>query len=497
MASYMRRAITSTSIIYGFAIVGALFAYLLRILFARNLTVTEYGLFYAVYAAVSLVISFSSIGLGTAITRYIPEFKIKKRFDDIKSSLVLTLVVQLIFSAIVLVLFFLFADYLAMHYFKDQTASLILKLVVVGLTIKCVVDTLRWGFIGFQRFLEYSAIFHLSLLSVFLMSVVMFKCNLGYLVPALAYLIYPILFIAIFLPIFLKKTFPAFFSKKIKFDKLLIIKLMKFGLPQLIVESSILVLTMIDTVILTVMVGVVGVGIYNVALPTARLILFFGEGLGVFLLPFVSELWVRNHKTQLNEGIKLIYKYLFMLIVPLSLMIFAFADVIVTLLFGPEYYLAVNPLRVLVVGLVFYSFFNVNSSVFSGINKPEINARLMLIGVLFNVVANILLIKYFTVTGAAIACALTFAVMLVLSMFYLKKFLTLALPIVYWLKIAVISVVVTLLAFVLKHQFSLNPYLESVLIGVLCGSVYLVLILITKLLDVGEIKSIINQAREK
>lgn len=493
MVSYIKKAVKSTLIIYLFAVIGSIFAYLVRILFAHNMSVAEYGLFFAALGLISLVFTFKDLGYGAAVIRFIPEFQIKKQGVNIKSGIVFAFIIQLVYSIIGLVVFFIIADLLATYYFHDALAVNLIKILVVWQLFNVIINCLIQGFLGFQRFFLWAAINHLSMLAIFILSVIFFNLGVGYTTPALAYMIYPIIFSIIFVPIFLTKVYPGFLKEKVNISKKLIKKLTKFSIPQILSNSSSMIMGFIDTIMLTVMVGVTGVGIYHVAMPTSRLTIFFGDGLSTFLMPFVAELWTKKHMKHLVEGISLIYKYIFMLIVPIVFIIFAFSDLIIKLLFGADYILADRPLKILIFGMVAFTIFIINSAILLGINKPKINAKILFIAVIFNVIANFVLISLFDVTGAALATTLSFILLLFLSLYYVRKFIKIKIPIVYWLKIILVGILMVLLVYLLKWLIELHPYLETCLILVIIGIAYLFTLYITKLLDIEEVKMILER----
>jgi stage V sporulation protein B len=491
MVSYMRKAIKSTLIIYFFAIIGALFGYFLRILFAHNLTVREYGLFYAVFGLVSLMFIFRDLGYKTALIRYIPEFLVKKQIGNIKSSFVFVFLVQIVYSLIISSFLFLMANYLAVHYFQDMLAVNIIKVLAIWQIISCPLRVIQPGFRGFQKFFLWSIINNLWIMCVFILAFIFFKLNLGYIAPGLAYMFYPLIFTGIFLPIFLKKVFPQFMTEKTKIDKKLFLKLTKFSIPQMFTNSSSVIMGYIDTIMLTVFAGVSGVGLYHVALPTSRLVLLVGDSLNGFLMPFVSELWTKKHIKHLIEGISLIYKYIAIAIAPVVLIVFAFSDLIIKLLFGNEYIGASMPLKVLVLGLAAFTIFKINSAVLLGINKPTTNAKILFISVIFNVIANVILIYFFKVTGAAIATSLSYFLLMFLSLYCLRNIMKIKLPIFYWIKILIVSIIIVLLTYFIKGIININPFIETGLIILIIGVVYIVTLYLIGILDIAEIKQIL------
>ncbi len=110
---YARRLIKGSAIVF-VALIGSQFvAFLLRMFLARSLTVEEYGLFYAVFTFVSFFGLFRELGFGSALAKYIPEFNVKKRFGELKSSLVFTLTFEAVLSLSIAVLLYIFSGHLA------------------------------------------------------------------------------------------------------------------------------------------------------------------------------------------------------------------------------------------------------------------------------------------------------------------------------------------------------------------------------------------------
>jgi stage V sporulation protein B len=493
MVSYVKRALSSVGILFFFAVVGAGSAYLLRLFFAHKLGVESYGLFYAVYALLAFVISFGDLGLGMALTKYTAEFSVQKKFKAIKNSIVFVLFENIVVSALFVLLFFFLADFLAVHYFKTSEASFLIKLIVVAFFFQAFLDVLRWSFLGFQDMVSYAVVHHLKTTSVLALALIFFHFFDGLYAASYAYIFYPLVFLLFFLPVFFKKTFPSFFTLRSRFDKVLIKKLFSFALPQTITTSGSLTLGYMDTIFLTLFRNVVEVGVYNVALPTAKLLTFVSEGIATFLIPFTSELWSKGHKQHLLDGAQLLYKYLFMVGLPGIGVLIAFSDVLITLFFGMDYFDAVLPLRILSFGSLGLMMYIVNFAFLSGLNQPKVNAKIMGSAALLNAALNIVLIPFYGVVGAAIATSTSYFFIFGTSMWYIRKFIPIRVPFLDWGKTLCSTFVMVLLIFYLKGVFMFNNIWEAGIIVGIVGIVYLLLLYSMKLLDFVELKGIFDQ----
>ena len=493
MVSYIKRALSSVGILFFFAVVGAGSGYLLRLFFAHKLGVESYGLFYAVYALLAFVISFRDLGLGLALTKYIAEFSVQKKLQAIKNSLVFVLFENVAVSALFVLIFFFLADFLALHYFKSPDAGFLIKLIVIAFFLQTFLDVLRWTFLGFQDMVSYAVVHHLKTTSVLALALIFFHFFDGLYAAAYSYMFYPLVFLLLFLPVFFKKTFPSFFTLRSRFDKKLIKKLFSFGIPQTITTSGSLTLGYMDTIFLTLFRNVVEVGIYNVALPTAKLLTFVSESIATFLIPFTSELWSKGHKQHLLDGAQLLYKYLFMVALPGIGILIAFSDLLITLFFGMEYFGAVLPLRILAFGSLGLVMYIVNFAFLSGLGQPKVNAKIMGSAAVLNAIFNLIFIPLYGVVGAAIATSASYFFIFGASMWYIRKFIPVRIPFLDWGKTLCSTFAMVLLIFYLKGVFMFNNIWEAGIIVGIVGVVYLLLLYSMKLLDFVELKGILNQ----
>ena len=120
--SYIQKAAQGTGIILVLTLLASLFGYLIRITLASKLTPEEYGLFYAVFIFIGFLWLFKHLGLNSALTKFIPEFLIKKRYTKIKSSIVLVFIIESCLTGLIALILLLFSKFLSVHYFKSLSA---------------------------------------------------------------------------------------------------------------------------------------------------------------------------------------------------------------------------------------------------------------------------------------------------------------------------------------------------------------------------------------
>ncbi|MBR9706091.1 oligosaccharide flippase family protein, partial [Candidatus Pacearchaeota archaeon] len=125
----MKKALKGVSHIFIFLITANFISYLIRLIYARNLTTIEYGLFYAVVTFISFLTIFKEFGLNETLTKFISKFLVQKEYLSIKNSMIIAFVIQFVATGFISLIIIIFADYLAVNYFHSNLASPVLKLL--------------------------------------------------------------------------------------------------------------------------------------------------------------------------------------------------------------------------------------------------------------------------------------------------------------------------------------------------------------------------------
>ena len=156
--SYTKLAVKSVFVVFTISILAALLGYIVRVILARNLSIEDFGLFYAVFAFLGLIWTFQTLGFDKATSRFIPEFLHKREYDEIKSSMLFVCIVQLFTNAVIVAVIYFISDFLAVNFFHNNQASSILKLMSIAFVLDSFALTLKSSFQGFNKMGYFSAI---------------------------------------------------------------------------------------------------------------------------------------------------------------------------------------------------------------------------------------------------------------------------------------------------------------------------------------------------
>lgn len=491
--SYTKKVLQGTVIVFVMSLFSSVFAYLLRVVLARNLSQAEYGLVYSILALFGFFAIFQHMGLNEALIKYIAEFNVKKQFQKIKSAILFVLGFQFLTAAIFGLLGVFLADWLAANYFHDPEAAFLTKIFAISIFLSPTDVLFSVVFQAFQRMDLHSLVKFLRMGFVLLATFVLLRLGFGIVSPMLAYVLVYI-FNFVYYPLFTKKVFPEFNQLKFQFDSPLFRKLFAFGIPVIITSFAGLVITYTDTIMITYFRGLEEVALYNASLPTAKLLWMISESLIIVLFPLSTELWLKN-KAYLRDGLQLVYKYTLLVVLPAAGVLFVFPETALSLLFGQNYVSASFALQVLSVGAVILTLANINTTVLSGIGKPKLNSKIIVFASVFNIVGNLILIPFFGYVGGAVSTILAFIIILWFNTSALKKFVKIKIPFLSWAKTLFCSIIFILVAVLLKNLLSINVIAELTISLVTASLVYIILLFVTRTVTREEIRGIVGKIR--
>lgn len=488
--SYTKLAVRGALTVLGISILAAFAGYLVRLVLARNLNVEEFGLFYAVFAFLSIIGVFKTLGFDASLIKFIPEFMHRKEYGSVKSAIIYAAAIQLVTNIIIIFGVYLFSRYLSINFFHSAKADIVLKLMVIAVSIDSFVLVTKFALQGFKEMAYFSAIDLIRMLLILAAVLIGFKLNYGILSPLIAYVLVPIILIIIFGWVLIKKAFPEFAQSKFVINKKLIKDI--FGYSIFIMATTLggIVFGYTDTIVLTYFSGLTSVALYSVALPTAKLFLYFPRAIGGILLPLTAEFWVKKKEDMIKAGLESLYKYSMIILVPGVFIMFSFSELIIMVLFGKEFILASNILKILSIGMIFTAIYGVNINFFAGIGKPQINSKIIYSAAIFNLVSNLILIPIIGITGAAITNSMSYFIMMIIGLVYIRDFIKVDFPILIWAKTLLAGMAFIFAILLLRSVLAMNVWLETSIVLIISGAVYIAFLFLLKVINIYEIKDL-------
>ncbi|MBN2423262.1 oligosaccharide flippase family protein [Candidatus Woesearchaeota archaeon] len=478
------------------------FAYITRWLYAKNLTVEEYGLFYAVLGFMNFFVMFRDLGLSETLSRYIPEFNVKKEYGKIKGGIVFVAAVQFLVGLVIVSVLFFSSDLISVLMFKNPVASLMIKIFCILFLIEGFIEVISLTLTGLNmpRYQALSELF--NIIFTLIMTFLLFKIMRGAIAPTIAFSVARVL-VLIIMVYFIIKNF-NFLKYKMILNMNIIKMFFDYSLKLLVGTGAGIILSYFITNMLTIFSGVIHVGIFSVVYPTAVLSLFIVKPFGMILRTYAAEQWAKLKKNKIRDLLFLIYSYLIVFIVPFVFVFFSYPNIIIRIIFGNKFLsytatffgatfsLADISMKIILFGMLFTGFASINFAVISAIGKPFEVSKGAYISAVVNLIFSLLFIPRLGVIGAGISLSMSLFSQFLVSLFYLNKFIGIRFPVLRWLKTFFAGFIFLIAISLLKKALVLPLYLEVALALGLSGLLYFLMIFLLRLFKIRDLKFIIN-----
>ncbi len=264
----------------------------------------------------------------------------------------------------------------------------------------------------------------------------------------------------------------------------------KESLPFAITGISLNLYYWIDTILLSLLIGEAAVGWYNAAYKLVIVLLVIPITLNTVIFPLMSQFHVSS-KESLKISFEKLLKLMIFIAIPLGVGTTFLADKTIILIYGDQFFNAIIALQILIWSLVLTFIRSPFERLLESTNKQFTVTKIFIIGVIFNIIANILIIPEYSYVGAGIVTVLTDILILFLLFKSTKsdEFFTSNKLIIDTIKIALASIIMGIM---LSFMIKLNIFI-IIIISII---IYLFISIILKIINQNEItmiKSIFNK----
>lgn len=156
-----------------------------------------------------------------------------------------------------------------------------------------------------------------------------------------------------------------------------------------------------DSILMSKLLAAKDLGLWSVPYKITFAFQFIPAALTASVYPAMSTMFVAE-KDQIGILFAKAWRYLFLVVMPISIGLSVVAVPVITKLYGAAYLPSVSVLRVLLVGLVFSFLTFVNGATLNAINRQKTQTLLLALSLFISVTMNWFLLPVFGIWGAAI-----------------------------------------------------------------------------------------------
>lgn len=211
-----------------------------------------------------------------------------------------------------------------------------------------------------------------------------------------------------------------FVTPKFKIEYNLVKKIMLEALPIAVSTVFIMIYFRIDMVMLSFLTNDIDVGFYSAAYRLTEALTFIPSVLMVSIYPVMSRYFKEG-----NKAFDYIYTKSFKILFAAGLLIGTvitfLSEKIILEIYGPEYHGSVIALQVLIWATSVMFVNHLLSSTYIASGNQKIMAKISAIAAILNVGLNLILIPYYSYTGASIATFFTEFIVMVYGIYWINK----------------------------------------------------------------------------
>jgi len=492
------KLIAKTSLIVFLGLViSKICLYAYRVIIAREFGPETYGIFSLALMILNLFVAIATLGLSDGVSRFIPFYRGKKELSKIKYLFNLSRNISLISSIIFAVILFFTSDFISINIFHNPNLSIFLKIssiilpfyVLSGIYLSAIrsFELVGWySFILniFQNIIKLIGLIALVLLG-FKSSDIMYSFLIGILVMFLfSYYIFKIKISRFILG-----------SPDGKSKSLIRTELFKYSLPLMFASVFSIIYYWIDSFAIGYLNNVTDVGFYNSVVPIALLLNFIPDLFIQMFYPLITKEYSNKNFKVIGELSKQVSKWIFILALPLFFIMFLFPGAVINILFGSDYLIAANTLRILSVGGLISILTGFLTTLLSMAGKSKTIFLNLLITSGLNLILNLILIPIYGINGAAIATTLIWILLTIILFIQVKLALNLIPLRRKLIRVFLVSLIPLAVLVFIKSFFEIN-FIILASLGILFFILYIITIILTGCLDKND-KMIIEAFKQK
>jgi len=468
--------------------VSKILVYIYRVIIARQFGPDMYGIFSLASMAISWFAAFFAFGLNEGIVRYISIFRGTKNEKKIRYVFRISSAIMIVSSIVGGILLFLLSDFISLQIFHNQELAIFLKAfsILVPLTILsgAYLSLIRaYEMVGWQSFI-FNIAQNVVKVSVLILLVVMGMRSSSPIIISYMLGIF-IMFVMSYLVA--RYKIPGVFAEnkiagKMPAKNKILTELIHYSYPIMFTGIFSIIFYWLDSFAIGYFRNVTEVGYYNAAVPIAMLLLLAPELFTQLFFPIIAKEYSKKNYSTIKELSKQVGKWIFIINLPIFILIILFPGALINILFGKEYLVAAQALRILSVGALVSSIFIISQNIISMIGKSRMLLYNILITTAINLALNVILVPALGINGAALSASLSFILLNAMIILEAKHYAGIIPLRRKMLKILLVSLIPVALLILAKNFILLNLF-TMILLGIFFIVIYAFLMLATGCLD--------------
>ena len=409
--------------LYFFWYLAAPLWYLVRLIISNSpdVSVADFGVMYSIISLVTFLWTYNDLWLTESLRFFLPRFYLKKEYNNIKTTVRLSLWTQLFTSLIIAACLRFWNEWLSVHYFRNEHAWVILKYFCVYFTLTNILQVFQSIFVSFQKTFESQFTSFVQITTTFVFALFCFlswrwnieRYSIGWVLGFVVWIIVAYLLYRKYRKILMQWIF--------KIEKKVLSKYVKYALWAFMWASIGTLFWQVIQQMVLYFLWAENAWYYSNFLSLFNIWIILIGPIMWLIFPLVSELFEKKDKTKLWLLYSFFYNYFSIFILSLSTLFVVLWPEISVALFWKEYLTSWILLSQVGIFLFFTFLASFNYNVLAGMWKVKERVFVTWIACVLTIITSYTLIKLYWIYWAWLAFWVSNSYTWLLSLFLLRK----------------------------------------------------------------------------
>jgi len=392
---------------YLFVIFVAPLGYLIRLVASNTLSVSDIWIIYWVISLFSLLSSYNDLGLTESMQYFLPKYRLEGKKWQIKNTIWLSFLMQMITWIVIFCLLFFNAERLAIHHFHAIEATNVIKIMSFYFLWTNLSQICSSIFVAFQDTFSSGLCSFSNMFSVLIFSIIFwFWASFDVSLFALAWIIGVAIWISIWLIQLFRKYNHLLKLPREPIDKSIVSTQFKYAFWVFLTSNVWTLLWNVDQQLVVNKLWAESSWYFTNMLSLLNIFVTVVSPLLWLLFPIATELSTRKEKEKFKLLESTMYTHFSFLALVMWWIFLVFWQEISVLLYGEKFRFSWELLQILWPCLIFQCLSWLNFSLLAWLGKIKERFRILLVSLIINVACNILVLFVFNLDLHAVISVL-------------------------------------------------------------------------------------------
>lgn len=445
--------------LYFFTYLAAPAAYFTRIIISNSVSVEDVGLLYSIISLITILSVYNDLWLTWALSYFLPNYRIKKKYNYVKTFIVWSIIVQSITTLLLIFWLLWGADYLANMYFHSPDIKNILQLFLfyfLGVNIFQIISTI---FNAFQEVFHAQIIAFIRQWSIFIFTCIFFLIwEWNVFNYALSWIIG--LFIALILWVLLFKKY--YYNKllgqwKIIIDKRESKKYLSYALLMLLWANATMLLTQIDQQMVVSLIWKAAAWYYANYMALYNMYLVIVWPIISYLFPLFTELVAKKYFDKISLLQRFLYTYIWVFALSIGALFVSLWPEIALIFFWEKFLISWWLLQLSWSFLLLPIFASIGFQILAWYGKISYNVTIVWSVWILNIIMNLLFIRFWWIWWVVISTIIGWFIMSILVTYFVNNIQNIKIDRHFFVRNTISIIILSILMFFIKdYLFILN-----------------------------------------